>query len=274
MKRSIHELIRVPKWFLIMWTICMIGIIGYSVFMTCLWYYNEHTPLVINRTVVSGMLVKDMAFFDPEYKNEYVIQVHYKDTLSNYTVKLSNKKKDRTTKYTNNSDSYKIVVWSWKGGNSVKKDQLEKTINAVLSRLDHVPLHENLVALLMETAAVESHRGTYMTQLNNGPARGIYQMEYTTIIDTLNWLKKYHKDVYNSVQVFYNKKETEEWNYCYNVPWQTAMAITYYWRLRGSDIIDLCGSRYDRAMLYKLVWNTKKGKTTLTKYFQDTETYA
>ena len=86
MRRSIHELIRVPKWFLIVWTISMIGIIGYSIFMTCLWYYNEHTPIVINRTVVSGMLVKDMAFFDPEYENGDRNAEHYQSQNSQRPV--------------------------------------------------------------------------------------------------------------------------------------------------------------------------------------------
>ena len=273
---KLNEKLRVPRSFFIIWVFCMIIAIGFIVMSIGIWGYNEYFSSD-NRSYVreiSGKLIKDLSFFDIENKDKYVIQLGIKEEFSKYAADFSNKKKDRKTKYENSSNNTKIIVWSWQGGNSVKKEQLEQTINAVLSRLDHIPHDKNLVALLMETAAVESHRGKYMTQLNDGPARGIYQMEYNTIIDTLAWLKKSYNDVYRSVQSFYNKNESELWNYCYNVPWQTAMAITYYWRFGGTDIVNLCETRYDRALLYKLIWNTKNGKTTLDKYFRDTETYA
>ena len=58
-------------------------------------------------------------------------------------------------------ESPKIRVWSWKGGASVKKEQLRETIKAVINRLPLESTNETMVDLLMETAAVETHRGTY-----------------------------------------------------------------------------------------------------------------
>lgn len=170
--------------------------------------------------------------------------------------------------------SEKIVVWSWKGGDTVKKEQLEQTIRVVLAKLPHISNDPGVVSLIMETAAVESKRGKWMSQMNNGPARGMYQMEKFTINDTLKWLKKYHNDVYQAVMSFYEKRQDKEWNYTYNVPWQTAMAATYYWRFVGADLHKIAESKYNRAMLYKLVWNTTKGKTTPEKWCKDTEEYA
>lgn len=168
----------------------------------------------------------------------------------------------------------KIVVWSWKGGDTIRKDQLERTILAVLLRLPKTTSDWSAVQLLLETAAVESHRGIHVTQLKSGPARGIYQMEINTIEDTLSWLKKYHKDQYREVQVFYNKKESKEWNYKHNVPWQTAMAISYYWRMSyGNDSIKNALTVKDRAVLYKKVWNTHKGATTIATYYEKIKLY-
>lgn len=168
----------------------------------------------------------------------------------------------------------KIVVWSWKGGNTIRKEQLERTIMAVLLRLPKTTSDWSAVQLLLETSAVESNRGVHVTQLKSGPARGIYQMEINTIEDTLSWLKKYHRDQYKEVQVFYNRKESKEWNYKYNVPWQTAMAISYYWRMSyGNDAIKNATSVENRAKLYKKVWNTHKGATSIATYYEKIKLY-
>lgn len=169
----------------------------------------------------------------------------------------------------------KIVVWSWKGGSTIKKEQLERTILAVLLKLPQTTADWSAVQLLMETAAVESHRGTHVTQLRSGPARGIYQMEVATIKDTLKWLKKNKVEQYKAVQFYYNKKESEEWNYKHNVPWQTAMAISYYWRMSyGNDAIKDALTVEDRANLYKKIWNTSKGATSIAVYYEKVKLYA
>lgn len=200
--------------------------------------------------------------------------VHVSEAMQ---IRQFKKRLPATRKYTRaetSTPSKKIVVWSWKGGDSVNKHQLQQTVEVVLDRLPHVLNTPHMVSLLMETAATESRRGYWMVQKNNGPARGIFQMEKATIKDTLSWLKKYHRDVYTAVQVFYEKKQTQEWNYTHNVPWQIAMASSYYWRMVGSDIYSVISTRTDRAKLYKLVWNTTKGKATLAKYHRDSKNWA
>lgn len=166
----------------------------------------------------------------------------------------------------------KIIVWSWKGGGTIRKDQLESTILAVLLRLPMVTADQSMVKLLQETAAIESDRGVYVSQLGNGPARGIFQMEINTIKDTIAWLNSKH--MYNQVRVFYNKNKSEEWNYQHNVPWQIAMAAAYYVRMAGNNIIKSTANRNDRERVYKKYWNTHKGKSTKEKYFAKAEAFA
>lgn len=168
----------------------------------------------------------------------------------------------------------RIVVWSWNGGSTIKKEQLESTILAVLLKLPMVTADISMVELLQETAAIESHRGIHITQLNGGPARGIFQMEIKTIQDTLSWMKKNHIEQYRAVRVFWNSKETEEWNYQKNVPWQIAMAASYYWRMAGNDLIKSSLNRDKRERIYKRYWNTHKGRSTKEKYLAMSEVYA
>lgn len=167
----------------------------------------------------------------------------------------------------------RIIVWSWNGGATIKKEQLESTILAVLIKLPMVTADETMVELLQETAAIESHRGKFIKQIN-GPAQGIFQMEPRTIEDTLNWLKKNHKEQYQAIRVFWNSKQSKEWNYQKNVPWQIAMAASYYWRMAGNDIIKTTLSREGRERIYKKYWNTHKGKSTREKYLAMCEIYA
>ena len=168
----------------------------------------------------------------------------------------------------------RIIVWSWNGGSTIKKEQLESTILAVLLKLPMVTADVTMVELLQETAAIESRRGIYITQLNGGPARGIFQMEIKTIQDTLSWMKKNHRDQYNAVKFFWNSKQSDEWNYQENIPWQIAMAASYYWRMAGNDAIKLSLSREEREKIYKKHWNTHKGASTREKYLAMAKTYA
>lgn len=168
----------------------------------------------------------------------------------------------------------RIVVWSWNGGSTIRKEQLESTILAVLLKLPMVTADVTMVELLQETAAIESRRGIHISQLNNGPARGIFQMELKTIQDTLSWMKKNYIEQYRAVRVFWNSKETEEWNFQKNVPWQIAMAASYYWRMAGNDLIKASLDRDKREKIYKKFWNTCKGKSTREKYLAMSEVYA
>lgn len=167
----------------------------------------------------------------------------------------------------------KIVVWSWKGGSSIQQDQFAQTVRAVIERLPMVPNDENIVKLVMETCATESNLGTMVTQINGNSSFGIYQIQYSTMEDLRKWLRLEHKDVYTAVNKFWDSKKSNEWNCNNNVPWQTAMCVTYYWKRFGTTLSDLCITVGSRAATHKIGYNSIHGKSSIVKYLADAETY-
>ena len=191
------------------------------------------------------------------------------DVEANPRVKMRVTYKDRfdTTKDT------KIIVWSWEGGATVKKEQLAQTIEAVQERLSIVPKGSaDHVALLMETSAVESSRG-YIVRQVGGPARGIFQMEPTTERCMRSWLKDNFPRVHDEVMAFYDKKKSPDWNRTHNVPYNVAMSTAYYWRRMGDSLAENITTLEDRAKVWKTHYNTYLGKGSIAGYIRKAEKY-
>ena len=191
------------------------------------------------------------------------------DVEANPRVKMRVTYKDRfdTAKDT------KIIVWSWEGGATVKKEQLAQTIEAVHERLSIVPKGSaDHVALLMETSAVESSRG-YIVRQVGGPARGIFQMEPTTERCMRSWLKDNFPRVHDEVMAFYDKKKSPEWNLTHNVPYNVAMSTAYYWRRMGDSLAGNITTLEDRAKVWKTHYNTYLGKGSIAGYIRKAEKY-
>lgn len=190
-------------------------------------------------------------------------------------VEANPRAKMRVT-YKNRFDTSKdteIIVWSWEGGATVKKEQLAQTIAAVHERLSIVPKDSaDHVALLMETSAVESMRGIVVRQ-KGGPARGIFQMEPTTERCTLGWLKDNFPKVHGEVMAFYDKSKSPEWNRTHNVPYNVAMSTVYYWRRMGDGLTDRIGTLEDRAKVWKTHYNTYLGKGSIAGYIKKAGKY-
>lgn len=188
---------------------------------------------------------------------------------ANPRVKMRVTYKDRfdTTKDT------KIIVWSWGGGATVKKEQLAQTIEAVQERLSIVPKGSaDHVALLMETSAVESSRG-YIVRQVGGPARGIFQMEPTTERCMRSWLKDNFPRVHDEVMAFYDKKKSPDWNRTHNVPYNVAMSTAYYWRRMGDSLAKNITTLEDRAKVWKTHYNTYLGKGSIAGYIKKAGKY-
>lgn len=164
-----------------------------------------------------------------------------------------------------------IVIWSWKGGDTVKLDQLKQTITAVQKCIS-IPSNEHTTLLLLETSAVESSRGIDMIQ-KGGSARGILQMMPSTERFLKKWLKKHHPSIHKEIISFYNNNKSVEWNRSYNVPYQIAMSLAYYWHKCGDKLPSLITTREDRAKVWKRYYNTYKGKGTISKYHEKAEKY-
>ena len=208
------------------------------------------------------------ALIPPVIKAEGVKR-RVEDVEANPRVKMRVTYKDRfdTAKDT------KIIVWSWDGGATVKKEQLAQTITAVHERLSIVPKGSaDHVALLMETSAVESSRG-YIVRQVGGPARGIFQMEPTTERCMRSWLKDNFPRVHDEVMAFYDKNKSPEWNLTHNVPYNVAMSTAYYWRRMGDSLAGNITTLEDRAKVWKTHYNTYLGKGSIAGYIKKAGKY-
>lgn len=214
---------------------------------------DKQEPKVLTLPVVKGDSIK-RPVEDVEANPRAKMRVTYKD------------------RYDTSKDT-KIIVWSWEGGATVKKEQLAQTIEAVHERLSIVPKGSaDHVALLMETSAVESMRGIVVRQ-KGGPARGIFQMEPATERCTLGWLKDNFPKVHGEVMAFYDKNKSPEWNRTHNVPYNVAMSTVYYWRRMGDGLTDRIGTLEDRAKVWKTHYNTYLGKGSIAGYIKKAEKY-
>ena len=118
-------------------------------------------------------------------------------------------------------------------------------------------------ALLMMTAAHESHLGKYLHQIK-GPARGIYQMEPATESDIWNKYLKFHNPLRKNLIRTSNVHGPDKFQLQYNPIYSSLMARVHYLRQPGEipsqfDVIGL--SKYA-----KKYWNTENGKATARKY--------
>lgn len=80
---------------------------------------------------------------------------------------------------------------------------------------------KSAAALVMGTCAQESDMGTYIKQLNGGPAIGIYQMEPATFSDVMDYITRKGK-----IKIFHNSSE----QLLYDLKFATTMCRVFYWR--------------------------------------------
>jgi len=142
------------------------------------------------------------------------------------------------------------------------KEQLRQLITSVLSEpdvIEVIPFSEDAVELLMLTAAVESHLGKYIYQLN-GPARGIFQMEPATEKDIHERYLFYHKPIEQVVKSFMCPGID---NLAHNLEYQVLMARVFYRRVK--EALPKKGDVEAMAQYHKKYYNTYLGKSTVEK---------
>lgn len=136
----------------------------------------------------------------------------------------------------------------------------EYIIKPVLNGLDMYS--DAAEELLFGTAAVESDL-QYVRQFNDGPARGLWQMEPATHDDIVkNWhsFKKY-KDL---VLLISGASEISSTNLEHNLKYAAAFTRLHYWRKPTTlpDSKDVIGL----AHYWKEHYNTKYGKGTVEHF--------
>ena len=161
------------------------------------------------------------------------------------------------------------LIWYWEGGEKLNHSNFEDTISEVIDAMPIVPYRQDLIRLLTETAATESSFGQVVRD-RSGKTLGVYQIMLTTAEYLLIKLQDY-PHVLHIIEAYMNPNKSLAENLMYNLHFQTAMAISYYWLRAGDDLLEQSTSLNSRARLYKREWNTPRGKATEAKYIRDSK---
>lgn len=119
--------------------------------------------------------------------------------------------------------------------------------------------------LVLGTIAQESAYGKYRKQLGNGPALGIAQMEPATFNDIVSNYLKYKPDIAAKIKRVANVSEFNSNDLYLNDRLSICMCRAHY--LRCKEAIPNSIEGY--AKLWKLRYNTLKGKGTETEFIRN-----
>jgi len=141
--------------------------------------------------------------------------------------------------------------------------QFREYVDSVLKFLNPViPYSRNARELLVLTAAAETEIGNYLWQIGgtmqDGPARGIFQIEVDTEFFLCDYIAK-NLALRYLVEKTMTAQDSD--NMVHSLAYQTAMARINYWTKPGAlpDYRDVEGM----AGYWKKYWNTFRGKGTV-----------
>lgn len=146
-------------------------------------------------------------------------------------------------------------------------------IRPVLQHLSpEIPYSTEAEDLLMGTAAQESRLGTWLVQLNNGPARGIWQMEPATYRDIHANFLAYRQTLLEKVEDFnigvISNIDPED-SLTGNLYYACAMVRVHYYRQPEAMPTDKEGY----AKFWKDRYNSHLGKGTEEEFLVNYEHY-
>lgn len=119
----------------------------------------------------------------------------------------------------------------------------EYIIRETLNALPDYMRGDTAEKLLLATALHEGDGLQALRQYNDGPARGIYQMEFAAYMDAMAWFGRHPKD-YERFADIYGQIPRHD-NLSGNLYWATALARIYYYMQpfkmphEGADIMKL-----------------------------------
>jgi len=157
----------------------------------------------------------------------------------------------------------------------IEPNQLKRLITDVLHGVGRHS--DEAVDLLMLTAAQESCLGQYLYQLNDGPARGIFQMEPETHRDLFENYLDYRNKMRGIAYGFAAWSESET-DLVANIPYQIVVARFQYLRVpkripRRDGFNDEFDYVFALAEYWKKYWNTEKGKGSAQEATQNYHRY-
>lgn len=138
--------------------------------------------------------------------------------------------------------------------------------------LDEMSMYSpEAVDLLLGTAAVESHLGTYIAQIM-GPALGVYQMEPDTHDDIWNNFLVYNKGIESRIYLMTGGMVTAE-DLVYNLKYATAMSRLHYLRVPEALPARAMFNTYSDyvwalAAYWKEYYNTFKGAGNTDDFYE------
>jgi hypothetical protein len=161
---------------------------------------------------------------------------------------------------------------------ALNKHHFKDLIEAVLL---NIGLHsENVVQLLLATAAQESTFGTHLKQLGNGPALGIFECEPATHKDiwaNYLWFKqplaekilRYVPDAFRGVDHYQPIPDANilKWNLAY------AICVARVQYRRSPMAIPELGDIEGMWRIYKEAYNTLRGRATRDQFMYNYNKY-
>lgn len=164
------------------------------------------------------------------------------------------------------------LVRTWFGGKAIEKKKLSNTIYQVIDDLGYTVERKKVHDLMLETAAIESAFGEVVKQ-KGGPARGVFQVIPATDRYVTKELKKKDPDSYAKVMKYYDKKQSLDWNRKYNVRYNAAVSLSYYYMVTDYNLDGLIATRPVRAALYKKKYNTNTHAYLIPRYMKRASQY-
>ncbi len=148
---------------------------------------------------------------------------------------------------------------------SFNKDQFEDLIDEVLTEIDMYS--KSAVNLLLGTAAQESGFGTYLRQLGNGPALGVFQMEPATEKDIWDNYLQFRAGIRNRIGDLTGVYWPGSLHLKGDLIYQIIMARLHYRRVpealpSPNDIEGL-------AQYWKQYYNTPEGRGTIREFIHN-----
>ena len=142
----------------------------------------------------------------------------------------------------------------------IDKVQLRDLIKETLTEVELYS--QSAEDLVYGTICVESKRGTYLKQLNNGPALGITQMESDTHNDIWRNYLAYKPELVNKIVAVIGNNAMKAKTLIHDLKYAIIMCRIHYLRIRKPLPKDLNGM----AEYWKDYYNTHLGAGTVEKF--------
>lgn len=137
--------------------------------------------------------------------------------------------------------------------------------------LQHIGLYSDAATELVLGTALQESRLTYIHQLGNGPALGVFQMEPATHNDIWQNYLKYREDLRNYVidlasRINIKSGMVDALELISNLNYAAAMCRIHY--LRTPDPLPQSGDTAGQAKYWKQYYNTPLGRGTVEEYMR------